>query len=122
MLGPLTRFSARRPIVTIGIWAVLVLVSLGLVDRLLDSATTTDFRLSGRYESEKASALLEDRLRGPRQLSELVVVQSSSVTVDDPAFQARVESLAAEITALGPDVVTLADHFYVSQQPRAGVP
>ena len=117
MLGPVTRFSARRPIVVIGIWAVLVLLSLGLVDRLLDSATTTDFRLSGRYESEKASALLTERLRGPRQLSELVVVQSSSVTVDDPTFEGRVESLAAEITALGSDVVTLADHFYVSSNP-----
>lgn len=51
MLGPLTRFAVRRPLVTIGVWAVLVLVSLGLIDRLLDSATTTDFKLSSRYES-----------------------------------------------------------------------
>lgn len=117
MLGPLARFSARRPLVTIGIWAGLVLVSLGLIDRLLESATTTEFRLSARYESEQAAALLEDRMRGPRQLAELVVVESSSVTVDDPAFRTRVESLAAEITALGPDVVTLQDHFYVSNNP-----
>lgn len=117
MLGSLTRFSARRPLVTIGIWAGLLLVSLGLIDRLLDSATTTEFRLSSRYESEQASALLEDRLRGPRQLAELVVVQSSSVTVDDPAFRTKVESLAAEITGLGPGVVTLQDHFYLSDNP-----
>ena len=117
MLGPLARFAARRPLVTIGIWAGLVLVSLGLIDRLLESATTTEFRLSARYESEQAAALLEDRMRGPRQLAELVVVESSSVTVDDPAFRTRVESLAAEITALGPDVVALQDHFYVSNNP-----
>ena len=117
MLGPLARFATRRPVVTIGIWAVLLLVSLGLVDRLLDSATTTEFRLSARYESEQAAALLEDRLRGPRQLAELVVVEHSSVTVDDPAYRTRVESLAAEITALGPDVVALQDHFYVSNNP-----
>ncbi|MXZ68769.1 MAG: MMPL family transporter, partial [Acidimicrobiia bacterium] len=117
MLGPLARFATRRPVVTIGIWAVLLLVSLGLVDRLLDSATTTEFRLSARYESEQAATLLEDRLRGPRQLAELVVVEHSSVTVDDPAYRTRVESLAADITALGPDVVALQDHFYVSNNP-----
>ena len=117
MLGPLARFATRRPVVTIGIWAVLLLVSLGLVDRLLDSATTTEFRLSARYESEQAAALLEDRMRGPRQLAELVVVEHSSATVDDPAFRTKVESLTAEITALGPDVVTLEDHFYVSNNP-----
>ena len=117
MLGPLARFATRRPVVTIAIWAVLLLVSLGLVDRLLDSATTTEFRLSARYESEQAAALLEDRMRGPRQPAELVVVEHSSVTVDDPAFRTKVESLTAEITALGPDVVTLQDHFYVSNNP-----
>ena len=53
-------------------------------------------------------------MRGPTQLTELVIVQSPSVTVDDPAFRAKVESFAAEITSLGPDVVTLEDHFFLS--------
>ena len=114
MIGVLARFAARRPLVTIGLWVLALVVSLGLIDRLLDTATTTDFRLSGRYESEKASALLEDRLRGPRQLTELVVVQSPSLTVDDSAFRTKVESIAADVAALGPETVTLLDHFYLA--------
>ena len=43
---------------------VLVAIALVLIRTLLGSATTTEFRLAGRYESERASALLEDRLRG----------------------------------------------------------
>ena len=114
MIGVLARFGARRPVVTIGLWVLALVVSLGLIDRLLGTATTTDFSLSSRYESEKASALLEDRLRGPRQLSELVVVQSPSYTVDDAVFRTKVETIAADVTALGPETVTLLDHFYLA--------
>ena len=113
MIGLLTRFSTRKPLVTIGAWALLVLVSLGLIDRLLDSALTTDFRLSGRYESEQASALLEDRLRGPKQLTEVVVVQSPSLTVDDPAFRTKVESIHHEIMALGSETVGSGLHYWL---------
>ena len=70
----LARISSRRPWVTVGVWAVLVVLAIGLIGALLGSATTTDFRLAGRYESERASALLEDRLRGPKPLAELVIV------------------------------------------------
>ncbi len=117
MIGRLARFGAGRPVITIGLWVVALLVSLGLIDRLLDSATTTDFRLAGRYESERASALLEDRLRGPAQLTELVVVQSPVHTVDDAAFRAQVEAIATDVMALGPETVTLLDHFYLESNP-----
>ena len=43
---------------------MLVVVALALVQNLLASATTTDFRLADQYESERAAALLEERLRG----------------------------------------------------------
>ena len=59
----LARISARRPWVTIGAWLVVLVVALGLIRTLLPSATTTEFRLGSSYESERASALLEDRLR-----------------------------------------------------------
>ena len=35
----------------------------------LDSATTTELRLSSGAESERADRLLEDRLRGPKPIS-----------------------------------------------------
>ena len=41
----LATVSARRPIIVIVLWVLLLLVSAGIVDRLLASATTTDFKL-----------------------------------------------------------------------------
>ena len=106
MTQHLAAFSARKPLLVIGIWVLLVIVCLGVVGRFLDSATTTDLRLAGRYESEQAAAMLEDRLRGPRKLAEIVIIKSDSMTVDDPDFRARVETVHAQISALGPDVVS----------------
>ena len=100
------RISARRPWVTIGVWLVLLVIALALIQNLLGSATTTDFRLSGRYESERAAALLEDKLRGPEKLAEIVIVQSPSLTVDDGAFRAKVEALHEEIVSLGPGTIS----------------
>ena len=106
MTQHLAAFSARRPLIIIAVWVLLVIVCLGVVGRFLDSATTTDLRLAGRYESEQAAAMLEDRLRGPRKLAEIVIIKSDSMTVDDPDFRARVETVHAQISALGPDIVS----------------
>ena len=102
----LARISARRPWLTIGVWLVVLVIALALIQNLLGSATTTDFRLAGRYESERAAALLEDKLRGPEKLAEIVIVQSPSLTVDDEAFRAKVEALHEDIVSLGPGTIS----------------
>ena len=101
MTESLARISARRPWVTIGVWIVMLVIALGLIQTLLPSATTTEFRLGSGYESERAAAILEDKLRGPKKLAEIVIVQSESLTVDDAAFRSKVEALHEEITELG---------------------
>ena len=85
----------------IGVWVVLVVVALGLIRGLLPTATTTDFRLAGRYESERAAALLEERMRGPEKLAEIVIIQSPTLTVEDEAFRAKVETVHEDIVSLG---------------------
>ena len=105
MTERLARISAERPWVTICVWVVLVVVALALIRSLLPSATTTDFRLAGRYESERAAALLEERLRGPEKLAEIVIVQSPSLTVDDEAFRVKVEAVHEDILSLGPETI-----------------
>ena len=116
MTARLARLAVRRPWATIGVWVVVIAIGLGLVQTLLPSATTTEFRLGAGYESEQAAALLEERLRGPKPLTELVLVQSPSLTVDDARFQARVESLHDQITALGPDTVESGSHYYLTNE------
>ncbi len=87
MTRSLARLSARRPIVTIVVWLVLVVIALAIAGQFLASATTTEFRLSGSAESERAAKLLVDRLRGLEPITEIVIVQSESLTVDAPEFR-----------------------------------
>ena len=105
MTEKLARISVRRPWITVAVWALLVVMALGLIGRFLDSATTTDFRLAGRYESERAAALLDEKLRGPEKLAEIVIVHSTTLTADDPDFRAKVEAVHQKIAALGPDII-----------------
>ena len=119
----LARASARRPHLVLVIWLVLGLIAGGLavdgemgpgpqlVD-VLDRATTTELRLGGGAESRKAETLLEERLRGPRQLREVVIVQSDSLDLDHPDFQAKVESVYAGIGNLGDDIATPGPSYY----------
>ncbi len=113
MTERLARISARRPILTILLWVAAAIVGVALSGQYLDSATTTEFRMGGSVESERAEKLLEDRLRGPKPITEFVIVQSETLTADDQVFQARVMSLTAEISGLGPDVVSQTANYYL---------
>ena len=109
----LARISSRRPLVIIAIWVLVVVVALGINAQLLAGATTTELRLGGGVDSQRAAELLETRLRGgPEPITEIVIVQSDALTVDDAAFQETVEAVFAGIAALGPQVVTVAQHYY----------
>ena len=106
MTESLARISAQRPWVVISVWVVLLAIAAALISQFLGSATTTDFRLAGRYESERADSLLEEKLRGAKLLAEIVIVQSPSLTVQDDAFRAKVEAVHGGITALGPETIS----------------
>ena len=106
--------SVKQPWVTIAVWAVLASIGVVLNITLLDSATTTELRLTGNVESQRAETLLEDRLRGPQPITEIVVVQSESLTVDDPAFRGKVEQVHGDIMSLGAGTVTAGTHYYLA--------
>ena len=112
MTGFLARVSARRPLVTIAIWLVVAVIAGGLGCSLLDSATTTELRLTSGADSLRAADMLESRLRGPQPVTEIVVVQSETLTVDDPAFRQKVETVFRDIFALGSDTVAAGRNYY----------
>ena len=105
MTQSLARFSARRPIVMIGAWIVLVVVALAIIGLLLRSATTTELKLSGGFESAQATTALERLRGGPEPITEVIIIQSETLTVDDPAFTAKVNSVFQEIAGLGDEIV-----------------
>ncbi len=108
----LARASAERPKRTIVAWVLAVVISVGLVATLFDDAVTTEFAFLNNPESKQANTLLEERLRGPADVKEVVIVTSDSSTVDDPTYRDFVESLHSEIEGLGSDVVAEAGSYY----------
>ena len=115
----IARGSARRPWLTIGIWVVVFVVGVFLQITLLKDGETTKFVFVNNPESKRGLDLLEDRLRGPTGTNEIVIVESASIDVDNPAFQKVVEDISAGLAALGPEVIrppTLTN-YYQSRVP-----
>ena len=110
----ITRLCARRPWVTIGLWVVLVVISLFLRATLFSDAVTTEFDFTNVPESKRADNLLEEKLDRPKGTKEVVIVQSDTLTVNDPEFATFAEGLFAKIAALGPEVIregTLTSYY-----------
>ena len=116
----LARISARRAVAVVAIWGALAIaggiladdaglgLNFGFTDAL-DNATTTEMTLGAGAESSQAESLLEE-LRGPKPVTEIVIVQSDSFTVDEPEFQEKLGSLADELATLG--LVCKVEHYY----------
>ena len=126
----LSRACASHALLVVVLWVILGLVAAYIsfgpprtpagLD-LLESGTTTELRLSGGVESEKAKRLLEEvrtlearELGLPVSLPEVVVIQSETLTVDDPAYQARAAEVFGALIALGEDVVAGGINYYLT--------
>ena len=109
----LARACGSRPLVVVFIWLPLAILAVLIAGALLESATTTELRLTGNVESERAKRLLEERL-GSRSITDIVVVQSDSLTVDDPAFREKAESIFDSLVELGPETVTGGLNYYLT--------
>jgi uncharacterized membrane protein YdfJ with MMPL/SSD domain len=102
----------------IGVWLVLLAIGGLLTSRLLSGALTTQTRSANNPESDQAQTLLQQRLSGPRHSTEIVIMRSTSLTIDDPAFRAYVGELQRQIRALGPGVVEQSADFFETKNPQ----
>ena len=116
ILERLSRWCARHPWRVLAGWVLLFVAAIVLNAFLLGGALTNEGSFSNEPESARADRLIQDRMEGAGKPRELVIVRSSERTVDDPAFSAEVDRLAARITALGPAVVEAAVPY--SQVPN----
>ncbi len=113
----LARASSRHPWITLTIWAVAVIVAAVLIPTLLPGALTTEIDFVNNPESKRANTLLEERLRGPRKVTEMVIVRSDGLTVDDPAFRDYVNKVYSDLAAMGPDIIQGVTSYYLTEDP-----
>jgi RND superfamily putative drug exporter len=83
-----------------------VLASAAAIAGLLGTALTTDDDFTGRPEAQRAEQVLKRAfppVRGDRgfRVDEAVIVSSPRTTAEDPRFDRRMSSLAAELRAAG---------------------
>ncbi|MCI0816453.1 MAG: MMPL family transporter [Chloroflexi bacterium] len=109
--------SARHPWRTVLVWVGIIAVAIGLNGAFLQDGLTTEFAFSNDPESSRGARLLEDRLRGPRPINEIIIVRSNELTVDDGLFEATVTGLFEDVMALGPDVVEGGVNYYQFRLP-----
>ena len=111
----LARASGRRPWITIGAWLGVLVAAIVLTATLLGGALTIDDSATNNPESDQAYDLLEKRLgESDKTMNEIVIVRSTTLSVDDPVYRSYVEELYGDITALGDNVVMDGAHYYLT--------
>ena len=109
---------------------MVLAVAVALVVSLLEDALTTQFGFINTPESQRGVDLIEELRGQPRSTNEVIIVRSETLSVDDPEFRQLVESLYADLEALGADVIrteTLISYyrlpapFLVSEDRRATI-
>ncbi len=96
-------------------------IAIALTATLLGDALTTNSTFTNNPESVQADALLSERLGETGTTNEIVIVRSSSLTVDDPAYRGYVEELYGDLTALGDGVVAGGTHYYLTGDEMPGL-
>ena len=102
----LARVSARRRWAVVGGWVVVVVLSAVAIAGLLGDALTTDDDFTGRPEAQRAEQTLHAAFPPVRtdrgfEVDETVIVSSSRATADEPRFEDRLETLAADLRRAG---------------------
>jgi RND superfamily putative drug exporter len=100
LAGRMGRWSAQHRKTAIFGWLAFVVVAFAL--GIVSGTTQIEQATSGVGESGRVDRILHDDFERPA--GESVLVESESLTVNDPAFAAAVEDVVAKVTAL--DAVT----------------
>ena len=112
----LARWSATHPWTVILAWIGALITSFLLIGALLSGVLTTQIDFISNPDAQKGRDLIASSSLGSSSFTETVIVQSDTLTVDDPAFQERVESLTAELAAV--ESVRTAVNFYSTGDPN----
>jgi uncharacterized membrane protein YdfJ with MMPL/SSD domain len=106
MTEQLAAWSSRRPRLTLAGWAIALVAAIAISAAFLDDALSGEESMTNDSESRRADELVGERFaeergwRG-RDATEVVVVHSSSTTVDDARFERRVREIEAQLRRAG---------------------
>ncbi len=117
MTGRWARFSALHPRRTVAAWLVAAVVSAVVSATLLSGALTTQSTFTGTPESQRALDLIQQRLGRKQPLLDVVIVGSSTQTVEQPGFRRRVDTLQAALARLRSTGVRVGPTYYQTQSP-----
>jgi RND superfamily putative drug exporter len=117
MTGRWARFSALHPRRTVAAWLVAAVVSAVVSAMLLSGALTTQSTFTGTPESQRALDLIQQRLGRKQPLLDVVIVGSSTQTVEQPGFRRRVDSLQAALARLRSTGVRVGPTYYQTRSP-----
>lgn len=92
----LARRSAQHPWLTLGAWVLLIVVAVVGASRLTFDETQ---KMDGS-DSDRAATVLERLHGGPEPVTETVVVQSTTSTVDDASYRSFVSALTNDLRGL----------------------
>jgi putative drug exporter of the RND superfamily len=119
----LARASSRHPWRVLVAWLVVVAAFGTAAGTLLAGALTSDIAFTNEPESVRAEGVIERTVTGPQRDTEFYVVRSTSLPVADPAFEAFVRRVKADVEALGKGVVAgpIATVYDLPQDRGAGL-
>jgi putative drug exporter of the RND superfamily len=103
----LARASSRHPWRTLGVWVVLIGTMGFLSSQLLGDVLTQEFEFTNEPESVRAQEIIDERFSDGTEVqsTEFFIVQSGTLPVEDPEFEAAVRRLQQAIIELNGDVL-----------------
>lgn len=116
-LERLAHRCGAHPWRVLSVWAVALVACGALIVLLLGDNLSGDGNFTNEPESVRAENLISERLHPSEQVTELVVVRSETLTVDDAAFREKVDAVIAAAAALGEETVSSAVGYTMVPDP-----
>jgi len=88
----------------LAVWIIVVVAAVGTIGTFLESALEGEIGITSETESKRAEQLLAEGFPpapSEQDFTEVVVVRSEGGSVDDAAFEGRVQRLADELRRAG---------------------
>jgi putative drug exporter of the RND superfamily len=117
----LARASSRRPWRTIGVWLVLIAAMGFISSRLLGDVLTQEFEFTNEPESVRAQEVIDREFSDGQETAstEFFIVESESLSVEDPRFEAAVRGLQQRIAEIDGDILSGQPFTYYDMAERA---